>query len=294
MGSALDEMLRHADLAMYAAKAAGRDQAYTYDPSMQSAVTVRGELDGELRKAIDDGDLVVYYQPIVDAVSGAVCSVEALIRWDHPERGVLPPSAFLATAERSDLIVEIGRFVLSTACKQTAVWRDYWPDLCVAVNIAHRELVQPDFASNVTTVLEETGLPAGALHLEITETVLAVEDNIARTVEPLMALGVQLSVDDFGTGHSSLSRLRDLSVSRLKIDRSFITEITDDRTGIAPLLASIIDLGHSIGHIVVAAGVETPTQAAFLTAHGCDELQGYYFGPEDVKAGETGSFRRSV
>jgi diguanylate cyclase (GGDEF)-like protein/PAS domain S-box-containing protein len=273
-GSDLDEMLRNADLAMYAAKAAGRDQAQRYDPAMHQRATRRLRTDTELRDAVTRGEFTVYYQPIVSAASGEVSCVEALVRWDHPQRGVVPPSEFLPAAERTGLIVELGGFVLRTACAQVSRWRAHWPKLSVAVNVSQAELLRADFAAVVTGVLESTGLPPDALHLEITETVLAPEHDITCALESLAVLGVQFSIDDFGTGHSSLSRLRALPVDRLKIDKSFVSEIDD---GVAPLLSSIIALAHSLGRTVVAEGVETPQQAAFLIANGCDELQGYLF-----------------
>jgi EAL domain-containing protein (putative c-di-GMP-specific phosphodiesterase class I) len=205
-----------------------------------------------------------------------VTGVEALVRWHHPERGLLPPSEFLSVAEDSGLIVDLGQFVLRTACEQLVIWRQEWPNLSVAVNVSHCELLDNEFAHNVARILAETGLPGRALHLEITETVLVADDDIRRVLVTLGGLGVEFAIDDFGTGQSSLSRLRDLAVRRVKIDQSFIREIGSD--DVAPLLASIISMTHSLGRIVVAEGVETPQQAAFLIARGCDELQGYLFG----------------
>lgn len=173
------------------------------------------------------------------------------------------------------MIVDLGRFVLSAACTQIAAWRQDWPDLVVAVNVSHQEILMPDFTHHVATVLREIGLPPEALHLEVTETVLNAEESLALILEPLATLGVAFSIDDFGTGYSSLSRLRGMKPTRLKIDRSFIAEIGEGDDEAAPLLASIILMAHSIGHTVVAEGVETAQEAAFLTAHGCDELQGY-------------------
>lgn len=273
----LDELLCNADLAMYGAKAAGRDQACMFDPRMHEHVARRREAEADVRAAIDVSEFTVHYQPIVNAASGEVSSVEALVRWEHPVRGLLPPIEFLPAAERTGLIVELGRFVLRTACAQLAEWRQDWPSLCVAVNVSQQELLDPGFAAEVQTALDHAGLPADALHLEITETILAAEENISHILEPLAALGVRFSIDDFGTGHSSLSRLRRLRAGRLKIDQSFIAEISEGETDSAPLLASIIAMAHSVGHVVVAEGVETRQQAAFLTAHRCDELQGYFF-----------------
>jgi diguanylate cyclase (GGDEF)-like protein/PAS domain S-box-containing protein len=274
-GGDLDEMLRRADLAMYAAKAAGRDQARMFDSGMHERATQRLRDDTDLRTALARRQFAVYYQPILSAATGAVSAVEALVRWDHPQRGMVPPADFLPAAERSGVIIELGRYVLETACAQLVQWRAQWPDLAVGVNVSHRELLDPGFARHVGEVLESTGLPPHALHLEITETVLVAEEDIQAALQPLLAAGVQFSIDDFGTGQSSLSRLRDLPVHRLKIDKSFIGEI--DENGNAPLLASIIALAHSLGRVVVAEGVETPQQATFLIDHGCEELQGYLF-----------------
>ncbi len=273
-GVEVDELLRRADLAMYEAKAAGGDQAKVFDTPMHARLSDRLRLESEVRQGVDEGQFTVYYQPLVDALTGEVVCLEALARWDHPQRGVVTPYEFLEVAERTGVIVELGDHVLRAACTQLMVWRQDWPDLRVAVNISHREVLTPDLADRVDGVLREIGLPAGALHLEVTETVLADDSEIRPTLDALVALGVTIAMDDFGTGHSSLSRIRDLPVSRLKIDRSFVTEITE---GTAPLLESILALGRSLGMVTVAEGVETQAQLEFLTRHGCDELQGYLF-----------------
>jgi diguanylate cyclase len=199
------------------------------------------------------------------------------VRWEHPIRGVMPPADFLPAAHRTGMIVELGQFVLRTACEQTALWRRKWPWVTVAVNVSHRELIHPEFSSQVAGVLAITGLTPEGLFLEVTETVLAAEEQIEEILVPLTAMGVRCSLDDFGTGHSSLSRLRQLTVDQVKIDRSFVMEITGEDSEGAPLLASIIGLAHSVGLRVVAEGVETKGQADFLAAQGCEELQGFYF-----------------
>lgn len=242
--------------------------------------TPAADLDLDLRRAVDSGQLRVHYQPIVHARTGAIASVEALVRWQHPSLGLLPPGEFLPAAERADLMVEIGRHVLDVACADLATWRGRWPDLAMAVNVSERELLHPGFADHVVATLRRHALPAGALHLELTETVAVNEDTIAAVLEPLASSGVALSIDDFGTGHSSLhrlNRLRRLKVQRLKIDKSFVDEIEAAGQGAGPLLASMIALAHSVGHSVVAEGVENSEQAAFLARHGCDELQGYLY-----------------
>jgi EAL domain-containing protein (putative c-di-GMP-specific phosphodiesterase class I) len=237
-------------------------------------------LETSLRRAVAAGALSVYYQPIVDARSGRVGSVEALVRWDHPTLGLLGPGAFLPAAERAGLMVDIGRHVLDVACAELSAWRGRWPHLALAVNVSERELLHPDFAAHVTATLQRHALPPSALRLELTETVAVNEETIAAVLEPLALAGVALSIDDFGTGHSSLHRLnqlRRLPVQRLKIDKSFVDELGGVGEGGGPLLASMITLAHSVGHCVVAEGVETHDQAAFLARHGCDELQGYLY-----------------
>lgn len=238
------------------------------------------ELERELRQAVADADLSVHYQPIVSAGTGQIASVEALVRWNHPRAGLLTPAQFLPVAEAAGLMVDIGRHVLAVASADLAAWRSRWPDLALAVNVSERELLHPGFADHVIETLRRHRLPAGVLHLELTETVTVNEDTIANVLEPLASYGVALSIDDFGTGHSTLqrlNRLRRLQVQRLKIDKSFVDELGTAGQGAGPLLASMIALAHSVGHSVVAEGVETDHQAEFLTQHGCDELQGFLY-----------------
>ena len=272
----LDELLHGASLAVRQATGQGGDRVALYGHELLQQARRRLSIEGELRASVAGGQLCVYYQPIVDTRTGRVRSVEALVRWNHPARGLLAPPEFLGEAERAGLMLEIGRQVLELACGQLVEWRRRWPYLAVAVNVSQAELLHPDFATAVMATLRRHRLPTTALHLEVTETVAVGEDAIAAALQPLAAAGVACSLDDFGTGYSSLHRLRRLPVKRLKIDKSFVAEVGVDR-GTAPLLTSIISLAHSVGHCVVAEGVETSDQAAFLAAQGCDELQGYLF-----------------
>lgn len=272
----LDALVHAADLAMHQAARDGGDRVRVYSRQLLHDARQLLSIETDLRESIANGDLCVHFMPIVEAHSGQVRSVEALVRWEHPTLGLLAPPQFLGTAERAGLMVEVGRQVLELACAQLVAWRRQWPDLAVAVNVSEQELLRPEFAREVLATLRRHDLPAAALHLEVTETVAVGEDTITAALEPLASAGVACSLDDFGTGHSSLHRLRRLPVQRLKIDKSFVAELGDEQ-GAGPLLASIISMAHGVGHTVVAEGVETRDQADFLALHGCDELQGYLF-----------------
>jgi EAL domain-containing protein (putative c-di-GMP-specific phosphodiesterase class I) len=287
-----DELVHAANLAMHLAAKEGGDRVRVYTRQFLHDARQQLNIENELREGVAEGDLCVHFMPIVDTRSGQVCSVEALVRWEHPTLGLLAPPQFLGTAERTGLMVEIGRQVLELACAQLTEWRRRWPDLAVAVNVSEQELVHPKFAHHVLATLSRFGLPTSALHLEVTETVAVSEDMITAALEPLAAAGVACSLDDFGTGHSSLHRLRRLPVQRLKIDKSFVAELSNEQ-GAGPLLASIISMAHGVGHTVVAEGVETRDQAAFLAEHGCDELQGYLFS-RPVPADEVASLLAGI
>ncbi|MGN6575020.1 MAG: putative bifunctional diguanylate cyclase/phosphodiesterase [Nocardioides sp.] len=272
----VDELVRSATLAMHQAMNEGGDRVRIYSHQLLHGARQRLSIEGDLRRAVQSGQLCAYFQPIVDTRSGRVRSVEALVRWNHPTLGLLTPPQFLAAAEQAGLMVDIGRHVLELACGQLAAWRRRSPDLAVAVNVSEQELRHPGFPEHVLTTLNRFGLPTAALHLEVTETVAVSEDMISAALEPLTAAGVACSLDDFGTGHSSLHRLRRLPVQRLKIDKSFVSGLSSEQRA-APLLASIIAMAHGVGNVVVAEGVETREQADFLARHGCDELQGDLF-----------------
>ncbi len=274
--SAPGDLLRDADTAMYVAKAAGKDRHATFEPSMHEAAFRRLRLKTDLGRAVEQDDLTIDYQPVVDLVSGTTTGVEALLRWHHPERGMVPPLEFIPLAEETDLIVEIGRRVMDRACQQVADWGALIPDLSVYVNLSMRQLCDPELVGDVTAVLDRSGLTPDRLVLEITESGLM--DDVERSIRSLVALkalGVRLAIDDFGTGHSSLSYLRQLPVDILKIDRSFISELSNDRDGGKTIAGVIVSLGRTLGLHIIAEGVEEPDQLTALQDAGCDSAQGY-------------------
>ncbi len=273
-----EALLRHADLALYKAKGAGRNQLCFYDPVMQSEVSARTRLHDELRYAIEKNELSLFYQPVVNAQSQAH-GVEALLRWQHPERGMVSPAQFIPLAEQSGLIIAIGLWVLRTACTQLVAWepheqRRYWS---VAVNVSARQFHDPSFVDKVQTVLAETGADARRLRLELTESMLHsdLEETIAK-MTTLRAMGVRFSLDDFGTGYSSLAYLKRLPLDLLKIDQSFVRDVPDDLND-AAIVRTIIALAHNLELGVVAEGVETEAQTNFLRQAGCQSFQGYLF-----------------
>jgi diguanylate cyclase (GGDEF)-like protein/PAS domain S-box-containing protein len=284
------DLLRSADLAMYAAKEGGKGQVCVYDPSMHASVIARTSLERGLRRALDEGELVLHYQPVVSYGSGRVVGVEALLRWQSPERGLVPPLDFVPLAEATGLIVPIGAWVLREACRQLAAW-DADPSsglagLDVAVNVSPRQLQAPGLYEEVRAALAEGGLAPERLTVEITESALEDDGPTLRLLQSLRDLGVRLALDDFGTGYSSLARLRQFPVHTVKIDRSFVQEI--DAAGEAPLVSATIALAGALGLSTVAEGVETQEQERFLRAQGCDAAQGYRYSrplpPTDLPA----------
>jgi len=276
-----DTLLRHADLAMYAAKVAGGGRVRVFEPGMSAAVLEEFELRTDLRGAAEAGQMVVHYQPLIDLETGAVRGVEALVRWAHPRRGLLAPGAFLGLAEETGDIVAIGRHVLHVACAQMARWRREEPALAgaeVAVNVSPRQLCDGRLVEDVAAALRVTGLPPGRLVLELTEGLL-VHDNpaVMERLWALKRLGVRLAIDDFGTGYSSLGYLRRFPVDVLKIDRAFVEELDGQDGGV--LIPAILQLGASLRLQTIAEGVERPGQAAALRALGCDTAQGWLYAP---------------
>ncbi len=277
-GGDAETLLKNADAAMYRAKAQGRNNFCFFTAEINAALHERIALEHGLRQALDRGELLLDYQPKMELSSGALIGAEALVRWRHPEHGLLSPARFIPVAEDTGLIVPIGEWILRTACNQVQGWRSQGLQLNVlSVNISARQFRSPDLVAQIAETLRASGLPAGCLDLEITESLMMedVQEFIAR-LHALKDLGVQLSVDDFGTGYSSLNYLKQFPVDRLKIDRSFVCDIASD-PGDAAIVQAVIQLGHVLGLAVTAEGVETGEQLAFLRRHGCDEGQGYYF-----------------
>ncbi len=272
-----EELIRKADLALYKAKAGGRGSYHIYDRSLHEAVERQRTMEEDLRAALRRDELMLYYQPQVSLRDGKLIGVEALIRWQHPERGLLLPSEFIEAAESVGLMNEVGELVMRTACAQANEWRRAgWPDLRMAVNISTRQLQTDGFVGLVQRVLTQTGLPAAWLELEITEDSIVTDaDKVGTKLLTLKDGGVSLAIDDFGTGYSSLGYLKKFPVNRLKIDRSFIKDlpVSADDTAIT---RAIVRLGHSLGLDVLAEGVETRDQLDHLRAERCDSIQGFY------------------
>jgi diguanylate cyclase (GGDEF)-like protein len=273
-GCTAEALLQAADIAMYAAKRSGMSWE-AYRPERDRPVPDRVARLGELRRAIDQGELLLHYQPKLDLRSDQLSGVEALVRWDHPERGVILPAEFLPLAEHTGLIVPLTTWVLDAALAQCRAWSDAGIDLPVSVNVSERSMLDPTFPDQVAELLGRHELDGDRLQLELTERSLIGDVRAATTVvEGLHRLGVRISVDDFGTGYSSLSRLRDLPIHELKIDRSFVTDMDANGQG-AAIVRSAIDLGHHLGLEVVAEGVESEDTLGELRELGCDAAQGF-------------------
>lgn len=273
------DLLRDADIAMYAAKAAGKSAWRTCTPELRESAVSRAELIADLRRAVDEGQLLMEFQPIVDLATGTVRSAEALVRWRHPRLGVLTPARFLPLAEETGLILAIDRWVIHEACRAAATWRERAPEVTVAVNIAAAHLCRPDLIATVTGAMGAAGLPPRALTLELTESALiegseAVLDRLAQ----LRDLGIRIAIDDFGTGYSSLSYLHRIPATELKIDRSFVARLGAGDSRAYATVEMVNRLAGAFDLAVVAEGVETGAQHAAVTAIGCRQGQGWRYG----------------
>jgi diguanylate cyclase (GGDEF)-like protein/PAS domain S-box-containing protein len=278
--TSVEELMKRADTAMYRAKAAGHNTLRFFDPAMQAAVSARAALDHDLREAVQAEQFLLYYQPQIGE-DGRMTGAEALVRWRHPQRGLIPPSDFIALTEDNGLILPLGHWVLERACAQLVAWaqRPATAHLTLAVNVSARQFRQPNFVATVLAILIQSGADPRKLKLELTESVLLdnVEDIIDK-MNLLQAKGISFSLDDFGTGYSSLAYLKRLPLDQLKIDRSFVRDVLSDPND-AAIAKTIVALGQSLGLGVIAEGVETEAQRDFLASHGCLAYQGYLFSP---------------
>ena len=282
-GTDPDELIRKADHALYQAKADGRNCYHVYDKALHARIASMAALESELSQALDLEEFVLHYQPQYDITGTHVIGAEALIRWNHPQRGFLYPGDFIPVAESSGLVIPMGKWALATACRQNKAWQDQGlPPFRVSVNVAACQFQTEDFVASVEHALARSGLEARWLEVEITESMMLSDtpegmDEIIEKLGRLRETGVEIAVDDFGTGYSSLSYLRLLPINRLKIDRSFVENIDTDSSS-AAIVATVIGLAHSLGLKAIAEGVETAAQHAVLDDQGCDEIQGFLLG----------------
>jgi diguanylate cyclase (GGDEF)-like protein len=276
---AADELIRNADVAMYIAKAKGKARFVQYEASLASAAIDRMELEHDIRSALQEKQFFLQYEPVILLESGAIHSLEALVRWNHPRRGLLYPADFIGVAEQSGLIVELGRWVLQQAARDGRRWQVRYPSvpaMQISVNLSGRQLEHPDVIKEVVEAVDAAGLDPQSLILELTESVLLADtEPVARTLQELRSRGFRLALDDFGTGYSSLGHLRDFPVDILKMDASFVAGIGN---GLADsvILRAIIGLANSLGLMTIAEGIERQDQLAALNAMGCNAGQGSY------------------
>jgi len=282
------ELLRDADLALYRAKAAGKNCVRIFAPEMQATAHDRLLLERDLYDALSHDEFKLAYQPIFDLQTTEVTGVEALLRWEHPTRGVVMPDEFIPVLERTGLIVEVGRWVLNEACRQTAQWRQRHDGIDIAVNVSAVQLGRADLVDDVRAALEESGLEPSSLTLEITETAIMRDTALAiRSLEAIKALGVRIAIDDFGTGYSSLNYLKQFPVDVIKIDRAFISDIANSDEA-AALIHTLVQLGKALGLATLAEGIEDNHQFAHLRREDCDSGQGFLFAkPLDAAALEA-------
>jgi diguanylate cyclase (GGDEF)-like protein len=286
--SSAEDFLRDADIAMYQAKWDGKNRHVSFDPGMQDAVRSRMELEMDMRDALSNSEFFLVYQPTFNLRDMSTTGVEALIRWKHPTRGIVGPNDFIPLLEENGQIIEVGKWVLNSACRQGAKWRAAGYPVGMAVNVSARQLDTDAFIGEVAQALSESGLEAGALTLEITETTLMrnVEET-ARRLTAMRELGVRIAIDDFGTGYSSLAHLQKFTVDSLKIDRSFISRLADKSEAEA-LVHTLVQLGKALAIETLAEGIEEERELALLQAEQCDSGQGFLFArPLDVDAAEA-------
>jgi len=273
-----DRLLRDADLAMYRAKAAGKNFIVSFEEGMGQGVDSQLALEMGLAEALRTGDQIeVHYQPVVSLSDERTVGAEALVRWRHPEHGLLPPLDFIPLAEETGMILELGRLVLRSACAQGAVWQQDDPDFHISVNVSARQLEDARFPHHVAEAIAESGVDATRVILELTESAVIRNAAAAQRLNALKRLGVRLAIDDFGTGYASLSSLRDLPIDILKIDRSFVVAMSGSPEGSA-LMSSLIDMGRALNLETIAEGVEEQAQIEELRDRQCDAVQGFFYG----------------
>lgn len=277
-GSDAETLIKNAESAMYSAKAAGRNRYNFYSPEMNQKAHIRMELENGMRNALERGEFFLEFQPIIHAGTRTVAAAEALVRWNHPTRGRIPPHEFIPLAEETGLILPLGEWVLRTVCSNMRIWNDAGlPQIRLSVNVSSRQIDQQNFAEVVRNVLQATGANAAQLEIELTESCLVnhASSNLAEVFD-LRSLGIFIAIDDFGTGYSSLGYIKTLPIDHIKIDRSFVTDISSNIQDQA-IVEAIITMSQKLGIQNIAEGVETLEQLEFLQTMGCDEIQGYYF-----------------
>jgi diguanylate cyclase (GGDEF)-like protein len=273
-GAASDKLLKNADIALYLAKSESRGAVRFFEPEMDARIQRRRLMEMDLRGAVERNEFALYYQPLIDLAADGVAGFEALIRWRHPVRGLVPPSDFIPLAEETGMIVAIGDWALRTACLEAATWPD---DISVAVNLSSVQFKRGDLVRSVSTALALSGLPPERLELEITESVLLLDSAATlRVLHALHAMGIVVALDDFGTGYSSLSYLRSFPFGKIKIDQSFVRDMLSNRESVS-IIRAVTGLGESLGMKTTAEGVETQAQLDRLRQEGCTEVQGYLF-----------------